>query len=186
MTRSSRHESRCRDSLLAREVRTRCAARGATIRDLHRANTFAAFYERTAHGIALSRTSAAPPASTPVEHRRGRQARSTSQPTVAYQAEPALVLRITPYHRADDDTRTLIPSGRADAGDIAVTGTESSVTFALLSSPHRTGVLAARCAQLDALRRASHGLGCTSAIPVRPEIRTVQPTGMSGDLDSET
>jgi hypothetical protein len=111
MTRSSRHESRCRDSLLAREFRTPCAARCATIRDLQRENAFAAFYERTAHGIAFSRTSAAPPSSTPVEHRRGRQAKTTSQPTIAYQAETALVLRITPYHRTDDDTRTLIPSG---------------------------------------------------------------------------
>jgi hypothetical protein len=55
-----------------------CAARCATIRDLHRENAFAAFCERTAHGIALSRTVAAHPSSTSVEHRRGRQAKTTS------------------------------------------------------------------------------------------------------------
>jgi hypothetical protein len=80
MTRSSRHESRCRDSLLAREFRTLCAARCATIRDLHRENACATFYERTAHGIALSRAIGAHPSSTSSAQRRGRQAKSTSQP----------------------------------------------------------------------------------------------------------
>jgi hypothetical protein len=70
---------------------------------------------------------------------------------IAYQAETDLVRRITPYHRADDETRTLMHAVRANAGDIAVTDTELSVTFAPLSSPHRTSVLAVLCAQLDAL-----------------------------------
>jgi hypothetical protein len=71
---------------------------------------------------------------------------------VAYQAETDLVRRITPhYHRADDEARTLIHSALANAGDIAVTDTELRVTFAPLSSPHRTAALAALCAELDAL-----------------------------------
>jgi transposase len=71
---------------------------------------------------------------------------------VAYQAETDLVRRITPhYHRADDEARTLIRSALANAGDIAVTDTELRVTFAPLSSPHRTAALAALCAELDVL-----------------------------------
>jgi transposase len=71
---------------------------------------------------------------------------------VAYQAETDLVRRITPhYHRADDEARTLIHSALANAGDITVTDTELRVTFAPLSSPHRTAALAALCAELDAL-----------------------------------
>jgi transposase len=70
---------------------------------------------------------------------------------VAYQAESDLVRRISPhYHRADDEARTLVQSMLANAGDIAVTATELCVTFAPLSSPHRTAVLAALCAELDA------------------------------------
>jgi hypothetical protein len=34
----------------------------------------------------------------------------------------------------------------ANAGDIAVTATELRITFAALSSPHRTAALAALCA----------------------------------------
>ena len=71
---------------------------------------------------------------------------------VAYQVETDLVRRITPhYHRADDEARTLVQSALANAGDIAVTATELRVTFAPLSSPHRTVALAALCAELDAL-----------------------------------
>ena len=67
---------------------------------------------------------------------------------VAYRAEPDLVRRIAPhYARADDEARTLVHSMLANAGDIAVDGSELRVTFAPLSSPHRTAVLAA----LDAL-----------------------------------
>lgn len=59
---------------------------------------------------------------------------------------------ITPYyHRADDEARTLVQSALANASDIAVTDTELHVAFAPLSSPHRTAVLAALCAELDAL-----------------------------------
>ena len=64
---------------------------------------------------------------------------------IAYQAETDLVHRITPYHRADDEMRTLIHSVRAHAGDLAVTDTERRVTFAPLSPPQRTAVLAALC-----------------------------------------
>jgi len=71
---------------------------------------------------------------------------------VAYQAETDLVRRITPhYHRADDEARTLVQSALSNTGDIAVTATELRVTFAPLSSPHRTAALAALCAELDAL-----------------------------------
>jgi hypothetical protein len=71
---------------------------------------------------------------------------------VAYQAETNLVRRITQhYRRADDETRILVQSMLANSGDIAVTATELRVTFAALSSPHRTAALAALCAELDAL-----------------------------------
>ena len=71
---------------------------------------------------------------------------------VAYQAETDLVCRIGPhYRRADDEARTLVQSILANSGDIAVTATELCVTFAPLSSPHRTAALAALCAELDAL-----------------------------------
>ena len=99
---------------------------------------------------------------------------------VAYQVETDLVRRITPhYHRADDEARTLVQSALANTGDIAVTAAELRVTFAPLSSPHRIAELAALCAELDAV-------GDVSATPSRPEIRTGQPTGMSGGLDSGT
>ena len=72
--------------------------------------------------------------------------------TVAYQAETDLVRRITPhYHRADDEARTLVHSMLANSADITVTDTELRVTFAPLSSPHRTAVLVTLCADLDAL-----------------------------------
>jgi transposase len=71
---------------------------------------------------------------------------------VAYQAETDLVRRIRPhYRRADDEARTLVQSMLANSGDIAVTATELRVTFAALSSPHRTAALTALCAELDAL-----------------------------------
>lgn len=71
---------------------------------------------------------------------------------VAYQAETDLVRRIAPhYKRADDEARTLIASMLANTGDVTVTATELRVTFAPLSSPHRTAALAALCAELDEL-----------------------------------
>lgn len=71
---------------------------------------------------------------------------------VAYQAETDLVRRITPhYHRADDEARTLVQSMLANAGDIVVAASELRVTFAPLSSPHRTAALAVLCAEIDAL-----------------------------------
>jgi transposase len=71
---------------------------------------------------------------------------------LAFQAETDLVRRVTPhYRRADDEARTLVQSALANAGDIAVFPTELRVTFAPLSSPHRTAVLVALCAELDAL-----------------------------------
>ena len=71
---------------------------------------------------------------------------------VAYQAETDLVRRITPhYHRADDEARTLVHAMLANAADLAVVGSELRVTFAPLSSPHRTAVLTALCAELAAL-----------------------------------
>jgi transposase len=71
---------------------------------------------------------------------------------LAFQAETDLVRRVAPhYRRADDEARTLIQSALANAGDIAVSATELRVTFAPLSSPHRTAALVALCAELDAL-----------------------------------
>jgi lambda repressor-like predicted transcriptional regulator len=71
---------------------------------------------------------------------------------VAYQAETDLVRRITPhYRRADDEARTFVHAALANTGDLDVTATELRVTFAPLSSPHRTAALAALCADLDAL-----------------------------------
>jgi hypothetical protein len=73
-----------------------------------------------------------------------------------------------------------VQSSLANAGDIAVTATELRGTFALLSSPHRLGC----CAELDAPAPRFPVPGCAFATPSRPEIRTVQPTGMSGGLES--
>jgi hypothetical protein len=71
---------------------------------------------------------------------------------VAYQAETDLVRRIAPhYSRADDEARTLVQSMLANAGDIVVAGDELRVTFAPLSSPHRTAALVALCAEFDQL-----------------------------------
>ena len=71
---------------------------------------------------------------------------------VAYQVETDLVRRVTPhYRRADDEARTLVQTMLANSGDIAVTATELRITFAPLSSAHRTAALAALCAELDAL-----------------------------------
>ena len=71
---------------------------------------------------------------------------------LAFQAETDLVRRVTPhYRRADDEARTFIQSALGNAGDIAVSTTELRVTFAPLSSPHRTAALVALCAELDAL-----------------------------------
>jgi hypothetical protein len=71
-----------------------------------------------------------------------------------------------------------------NAGDIAVTETELRVTFAPLSSPHRTAALAALCAGLDALAPRSPAPGCASATPSRPRNRTLSPRGRSGGLES--
>jgi len=104
---------------------------------------------------------------------------------VAYQAETDLVRRITPhYHRADDEARTLVQSALANTGDIVVTATELRVTFAPLSSPHRTAAPAALCAEWTPSPRGFPARGCVSATQSRPEIRTVQLTGMSGGLES--
>jgi transposase len=88
---------------------------------------------------------------------------------VAYQAESDLVRRISRhYRRADDEARTFVQSALANAGDIAVTATELRVTFAPLSSPHRTAALAALCAELDALAPRFPGTRLRVRYAVRP------------------
>lgn len=94
---------------------------------------------------------------------------------VGYQAETDLVRRIAPhYHRADDEARTLVQSMLANAGDIAVTATELRVTFAPLSSPHRTAALAALCAELDALAPRFPG----TRLRVRYTVRAPKPDSL--------
>ena len=94
---------------------------------------------------------------------------------VAYQAETDLVRRIAPhYHRAVDEARTLVQSMLANAGDIAVTATELRVTFAPLSSPHRTAALAALCAELDALAPRFPG----TRLRVRYAVRAPKPDSL--------
>jgi hypothetical protein len=105
---------------------------------------------------------------------------------VAYQAETDLVRQIGPhYRRADDEARTLVQSMLANSGDITVTPTELRVTFAPLSSPHRTAALTALCAELDALAPRFLALGCASAMPLRHRNRTLPPRGRSGGLESD-
>jgi transposase len=95
---------------------------------------------------------------------------------VAYQAETDLVRRIAPhYHRADDEGRTLVQSMLANAGDIVVTATELRVTFAPLSSPHRTAVLAALCTELDALAPRFPG----TRLRVRYAVTAPKPDSLS-------
>jgi hypothetical protein len=77
------------------------------------------------------------------------------------------------YHRADDEARTLVQSALANAGDLAVTTTELRVTFAPLSSPHRTAALAALCVHHRPLRRecSTDGGGEITASVTRAEHR---------------
>lgn len=69
---------------------------------------------------------------------------------VAYQAESDLLRIVTPhYNRADDEGRTLIQSALANDADLQVTEHDLKVTFAPLSSPHRTRAIAALCEELN-------------------------------------
>jgi hypothetical protein len=89
---------------------------------------------------------------------------------VAYQAKTDLVRRITPpYRRADDEARTLVQSALANAGDIAVIGTELRVTFAPLSSPHGPPRWPRYARNWTHSRRGSRGPGCGSATPSHRE-----------------
>jgi hypothetical protein len=104
---------------------------------------------------------------------------------VAYQAETDLVRRIGPHdRRADDEARTLVQSMLANAGDIAVTETELRVTFAPLSSPHRTAALAALCAELDALAPRFPGTQLRVRYAVAALKPDTFPPGRSGGLES--
>jgi hypothetical protein len=97
---------------------------------------------------------------------------------VAYQAETDLVRQVGPHdRRADDEARTLVQSMLANAGDIAVTASELRITFAPLSSPHRTAALAALCAELAALAPRFPVPGYASATPPPPRNRTRPPAG---------
>ena len=95
---------------------------------------------------------------------------------VAFQAETDLVRRIAPhYHRADDEARTLVQSMLSNAGDIVVTETELCVTFAPLSSPHRTAALAVLCAELDTLAPRFPG----TRLRVRYAVRAPKPDSLA-------
>jgi len=70
---------------------------------------------------------------------------------VAFQAESDLVRLIAPhYARVDDEGRTLVQTILASAADLDITDGELRVTVHPLSSEHRTRVLVALCASLDA------------------------------------
>jgi DNA-binding CsgD family transcriptional regulator len=69
---------------------------------------------------------------------------------VAYQTESDFLALIRPhYARTEDEGRTLVQNLLASAADLEVTPEELQVKVAPLSSPHRTKVLAALCAELD-------------------------------------
>ena len=69
---------------------------------------------------------------------------------VAYQTESDFLALIRPhYARTEDEGRTLVQNVLASAADLEVTPEELRVQVAPLSSPHRTKVLAALCAELD-------------------------------------
>jgi len=69
---------------------------------------------------------------------------------VAYQTESDFLALVRPYYaRTEDEGRTLVQNILAGAADLEVTPTELRVKVAPLSSPHRTKVLAALCAELD-------------------------------------
>jgi hypothetical protein len=69
---------------------------------------------------------------------------------VAYQTESDFLALIRPhYARTEDEGRTLVQNLLASAADLEVTQEELRVKVAPLSSPHRTKVLAALCAELD-------------------------------------
>jgi len=94
---------------------------------------------------------------------------------VAYQAESDLVRRIRPYYRrAEEEGRTLVATAFATAADIDVTDTELRVTFAPLSSAHRTKAIAALCAELDRkpVRFPGTKLRMRFAVASVPENRT--------------
>jgi len=101
------------------------------------------------------------------------------------QAETDLVRRIGPhYRRADDEARTLVQSMLANAGDIAVTATELRITFAPLSSPHRTAALAGLCAALAALTPRFPGTRLRVRYTVAAPKPDTFPRGRSGGLES--
>jgi hypothetical protein len=69
---------------------------------------------------------------------------------VAYQTESDFLALIRPhYARTEEEGRTLVQNILASAADLEVTPEELRVKVAPLSSPHRTKVLAALCAELD-------------------------------------
>jgi len=69
---------------------------------------------------------------------------------VAYHTESDLLALVRPhYARTEDEGRTLVQNILAAPADLEVTLEELRVKVAPLSSPHRTKVLAAVCAELD-------------------------------------
>ena len=86
-------------------------------------------------------------------HQAGDQKKHLSNviELVAYQAESELARLVTPhYRRAQLEGRTLVQIALASAADIKVTDSELLVTLVPLSSAHRSRVIAALCAKLNA------------------------------------
>ena len=91
---------------------------------------------------------------------------------IAYQAESDLLNLLQPhYPRAEQEGRTLLHELFAAAGDIKVTATELQITFAPLSSPHRTRAVQALCDLLDQTATVFPGTPLRIRFAVRPPPR---------------
>lgn len=89
---------------------------------------------------------------------------------VAYQAESDLVRLLQPhYRRADDEARTLLHSALCATGDIEVSDCALQIALDPLSSPHRTGALAALCQELNVTETFFPGSRLRLQFHVKPE-----------------
>jgi hypothetical protein len=88
---------------------------------------------------------------------------------IAYQAESDLFNLLQPhYRRAEQEGRTLLHELLATNGDIQVTQSELQITFAPLSSPHRTRAAQALCELLDQTATLFPGSALRLRFAVRP------------------
>ena len=88
---------------------------------------------------------------------------------LAYQAESDLLALLHPhYGRADQEGRTLLHQIFAAAADIEVAQDELHIRLAPLSSPHRTGALAALCDHLNATATTFPGSKLRLHFAVKP------------------